>query len=169
MTRIPTKLGALIILAVIAVPSLNSAVYAGEKKRVTISAKLKRYLTTTTLSSGDITIGQEVRLDTQTSSDPNFNDIEVMVSNSGDTVAGTGTHHGYVVSYLRNGDVIYDRYEGTHRIIAKDGGTWEGVAEGRRQLLGGTGKFKEAKGSYTYTAKFSPAGLSYELNGEVEY
>lgn len=63
-----------------------------------------------TVYPGDIPnheISQNVRIDTFTSSDPDFNDIEQVVYGQNDSVARSGTQRGYSRVIHKNGDESY--------------------------------------------------------------
>ena len=112
----------------------------------------------------------EIRRDTTTSPDPDWNDTEQIVYLQADEVAGTGTHRGYYVRRHKNGDIDYGPYEGTHKSTFKEDGSWEGATfEGTWKFNGGTGRFKNVKGGGTYRGKATPEGASEDWEGEVEY
>ena len=107
---------------------------------------------------------------TTTSSDPNsayLNESELMAYEQADEVAGTGTQRGYYVRFHKNGDTEYGTYEGTHKTTVKEDGSWEmSTWEGTYKIIGGTGKFKNIKGSGTYRGKATAEGASTEFEGE---
>ena len=111
----------------------------------------------------------QIYRDTTTSSDPDWNETEVMIYQQTDQVAGTGTHRGYFRRLHKNGDTNYGSYEGTHKTTVKEDGSWETTWEGTCKVTGGTGKFKNIKGSGTYRGKATAEGASTEFEGEVEY
>jgi hypothetical protein len=107
---------------------------------------------------------------TTTSPDPDLNEAEHIVYEQVDQVAGTGTHGGYFRNLLKNGDTEYGSYEGTHKTTFKEDGSFlETTWEGTYKVLGGTGKFKNIKGSGTYRGKATAEGASTEFEGEEEY
>jgi hypothetical protein len=110
-----------------------------------------------------------IRRDTTTSSDPDHNETEVMQYEQSDSVAGTGTHRGYFRRLFKNGDTDYGPIEGTHKTTVKEDGSFETTWEGTWKVTGGTGKFKNIKGSGTYRGKATAQGASTEWEGEVEY
>ena len=65
-----------------------------------------------------------------------------------DQVTGTGTHRGYFIRLHKNGDTDYGTYEGTDKTTFKEDGSWENVG-GDMEVHGGTGGFKNTKGSGT--------------------
>jgi hypothetical protein len=110
-----------------------------------------------------------VRRDTTTSSDPDWNETELIVYQQSDEVAGTGTHRGYFRRLFKNGDTDYGSYEGMHKRTVKEDGSWEATWEGTSKVTGGTGKFKNIKGGGTYRGKATAEGASTEFELEVEY
>ena len=111
----------------------------------------------------------EIRRDTTTSPDPDWNDTEQVVYLQADEVAGTGTHRGYYRRLHKNGDIDYGPFEGTHKTTVKEDGSWEATWEGTWKANGGTGKFKNCKGGGTYRGKATAEGASEDWEGEMEY
>ena len=64
----------------------------------------------------------------------------------------------------------YTSYEGTHKTTVKEDGSSGRTWEGTNKITGGTGKFKNIKGSGTYRGKGTAERVSSsEWEGEVEY
>ena len=110
-----------------------------------------------------------IRRDTTTSSDPDRNETEQIDYAQADQVAGTGTNRGYFRRLHKNGDIDYGSWEGTHKTTVKEDGSSETTWEGKWKDHGGTGKFKNIKGSGTARGKATAEGASTEWEGEVEY
>ena len=111
-----------------------------------------------------------IRRDTTTSPDPEWNGTEQIVYLQADEVAGTGTHRGYYRRLHKNGDIDYGPFEGTHKTTFKEDGSFlEATWQGTYKITGGTGKFKNAKGSGTYRGKATAEGASTDFEGEIEY
>jgi hypothetical protein len=159
-------------MVVIVVTSFTFSVRAAEKKKFTTTTKAKQTISSTTLYPANVPnheIVQSVVVRTVTSSDPDFNGMEVIVYGQMDSVAGNGSHRGYATLRDKNGNEVYTKYEGTHKTMAKEGGTWERTSEGKSQVTGGTGKFKNIKGNTTYKCKFTAEGGGCDTEYEVEY
>ena len=173
MKRIAVTLGVVAALLALSAACFERNAHAADRKKVTWNGKSVRLISETKANPGDPQnreIVQSVRLDGLTSTDPNFDGIDVHIYEQDDQIAGTGTHRGYTVYLHKNGDKSFDKFEGTHRTITKDGGAWETPFEGRGQFIGGTGKFKDIQGIYTYTGKITPeGGVQYVQEGEVQY
>ena len=164
--QIIALVGILVLSAVLGV-----TVQAAEKKKFTGNGKSVRLLSLSILYPGDQPkheVIQLSRLDTQTSSNPDFN-AEVVVTSTLDQVAGQGTHAGYRNARHADGDEAYIKFEGTHTTAVKAGGLWESSSKGTWQFTGGTGKFKAISGSGTYTGKATPKGATYDFVGEASY
>lgn len=101
---------------------------------------------------------QAVHSDTLRSSYADFNNVEERVFNQEESVGGNGTHRGMAVDYLKSGDQVFMTFDGSHRTTVKDGGAWEVTYSGKFDVVGGTGKYKNAKGKGTYRGKVTPEG-----------
>jgi hypothetical protein len=171
--KVCALVGATLILPALA--SLSFSATAAEKKKIMGTHKNGRVISHTVvpLGPGDDPkrelVVLEIRRDTTTSSD-DWNEAEHISYEQRDSVAGTGTHRGYYTNLLKNGDTEYGLYEGTFKTTFKEDGSWETTTwEGTFKVIGGTGKFKNIKGSGTYRGKATAEGASTEFEGEVEY
>jgi hypothetical protein len=171
--KVCTLVAATLILPALA--SLSFSAQAAEKKKVMGTNKFGPVISQTVvpLGPGDDPKHQLVvlliRRDTTTSSDPDFNETEVIVYDQADEVAGTGTQRGYFRRLHKNGDIDYGSYEGTHKTTVKEDGSWETTWESTWKALGGTGKFKNTKGGGTDRGKATAQGALEEWEGEAEY
>ena len=158
-----------------ALASLSFSAQAAEKKKVMGTNKFEPPIcrTVVPLGPGDDPKHELVVLaiyrSTTTSPDPDINGSELIDYDQADEVAGTGTQRGYFRRLYKNGDIDYGTYEGTHKTTVKEDGSWETTWEGTWKSLGGTGKFKNIKGSGTVRGKATAQGASEEFEGEVEY
>jgi hypothetical protein len=180
-TRI-RKVGALVsatlILPALAfvVVSLSFSAQAAEKKKVTGTNKWGPSICRTVVPPGpgddpkhELVVLAIYRA-TTTSSDPDINETELTVYEQDDEVAGTGTARGYFRRLHKNGDIDYGTYEQTHKTTVKEDGSWEATTwEGTYKVIGGTGKFKNIKGSGTFRGKATAEGSLDEFEGEEEY
>ena len=162
------------VIAAFVVVSLSFSVQAAEKKKITGTNKEGPPISRTVVSLGDDPkhelVALQIRRDTTTSPDPDINGTEVIAYDQSNSVAGTGTHRGYFVRHYKNGDIDYGTYEGTHKTTFKEDGSFlEATWEGTYKVIGGTGKFKNAKGSGTYRGKATAEGASTDWESEVEY
>ena len=144
------------------------------KKKITGTNKHTAPISRTVVSLGDDPKHELVLLEisrcTTTSSDPDWNGTEQIDYSQADQVAGTGTNRGYFVRHYKNGDTEYGTYEGTHKSTFKEDGSFlEATWEGTYKVIGGTGKFKNIKGSGTARGKATAEGASTDWEGEIEY
>jgi hypothetical protein len=173
--KVCTLVAATLILPALA--SLSFSAQAAEKKKIMGTHKSGPVISHTVvpLGPGDDPkhelVVLDIHRDTTTSSDPDWNEAEHIVYEQHDQVAGTGTHWGYDTNLFKNGDIEYGTYEGTFKTTFKEDGSWkETTWEGTFKVIGGTGKFKNIKGSGTYRGKATAAeGAITEFEGEVEY
>ncbi len=102
------------------------------------------------------------------SSDPNFNNVQVAEITFSDCVAGTGTHRGYDVNIHPGGDKTFTRHEGVTKRVATLSEAPQTIFEGQWFCTGGTGRFMGITGHGTYRGQATPAGLAYVFEGEYE-
>ena len=157
------------------VVSLSFSAQAAEKKKIMGTNKHGPFISSTVvpLGPGDDPkhklVVLKIRRDTTTSPDPEWNETEQIVYEQYDEVAGTGTFRGYYVRLHKNGDIDYGTYEQTHKTTVKEDGSWETTWESTWKCIGGTGKFKNIKGSGTDRGKATAEGASTDWEGETEY
>jgi hypothetical protein len=159
------------VIAAFVVVSLSFSAQAAEKKKVMGTDKLGQPSRTAVYPGDDPNheLVLYTRRDTTTSSDPVWNETEVMIYGQLDQVVpGTGTHRGYSRRLFKNGE-IYGSFEGMHKITFKEDGSREATWEGTWKVTGGTGKFENIKGGGTYRGKFTAEGAFSDWEGEVEY
>jgi hypothetical protein len=155
---------------------LSFSAQAGEKKKVMGTNKFGPTISKTVVPPGpgddpkhELTVLAIYRA-TTTSSDPNLNGSELIVYEQADEVAGTGTATGYFRRLYKDGDTDYGTYEATVKTTVKEDGSWEATTwEATWKMHGGTGKFKNIKGSGTTRGKATAQESSEEFEGEVEY
>ena len=164
MTQLRRGVG---VLAALVVVSLSFSAQAAEKKKVMGTDKYGPTISRTVVSPEDDPkheLTMNIRRDTTTSSDPDFNGSEITIYGQNDQMAGTGgTHRGYDKRSFKNGDILFGSFEGSHQGAGKEA-TWEGTWKS----IGGTGKFKNSKGAGTYRGKVTAEGAISEWEGEVE-
>jgi hypothetical protein len=171
MKRLSVKGSIVCLIVVFAVISLSFPAQA-EKKKIMMTSQAGQSTDQIAISPDNVpnhVLYQHKRKDTTTSSDPDFNNTEWMLYEQGDDVAGSESHRGYFTHFFKSGDVIYGKYEGTHKGTVKEGETWEGTSEGKSQYTGGTGKYKNIKGGGTYNCKYTAEARGYTIEVEIEY
>ena len=130
----PMRRGVVGVIAAFVVVSLSFSAQAAEKKKVMGTNKPGPPISRTVVSPGDDPKHELVlfiRRETTTSSDPDYNETEVMIYGQTDQVAGTGTSRGYSIRLFKNGETTYASYEGMTKTTVKEDGsletTWEGT------------------------------------------
>ena len=159
-----------------ALASLSFSAQAAEKKKVMGTNKFGPPISRTVVPPGpgddpkhELVVLAIYRA-TTTSPDADINGSELIVYEQADEVAGTGTQTGYFRRLYKNGDTDYGTFEGTHKTTVKEDGSWETTTwEATWKSLGGTGKFKNIKGSGTERGKATAQESLGEFEGEVEY
>ena len=104
-----------------------------------------------------------------TSTNPDFNEMEVINYSQSDSIAGTGTHRGYSFYYHKKGDKAFTKWEGTHKTTIQDDKSWETIVEGNIEFVGGTGMFENIKGGGTYNCSATAKGQTCDAELEAEY
>ena len=159
------------LLSIIIV-ALILPVHAAEKKKFTLQTKVIANISRTTVYLEDKPkheLTQTVSLRTLTSSNPDFNNLDVRNYGQSDSVAGTGSHRGYSFYYHKNGDKAFTKWKGTHKTTLKEDKSWETNAGGNIEFVDGTGMFDKIKGGGTYTCYFTAKGGGCEAEVEAEY
>jgi hypothetical protein len=86
-----------------------------------------------------------------------------------DVIGGDITVKGYATGHHASGDLSYAGWEGTSKVVPKQGGAFEFTGGGKFEWLGGTGKFQKISGQGTYTCKGNQAGVECAWEGEPKY
>jgi hypothetical protein len=85
-----------------------------------------------------------------------------------DSVNGVGTHRGYGTVTHTDGSTSQYSFSGTHEMTTHDDGTWDFELNGSMEWRGGTGKFKNIRGSAVYAGE-TRGGVEYDWEGDLEY
>ncbi len=165
-----------VILATLLILAVSSPGEAAEKRKFKMTGTWKETLSQHAINPTDDpnhVMMQATERHAESSTNQDFNAIELLNFIQMDNYAGRGTHRGYAIQVFPGGDRTYRKYEGTQQITVNPDGTFEGAGQGVNQFLGGTGKFKEIRGGSSYTFRFGNAGGQYsatvEYVVEVEY
>ena len=115
-------------------------------------------------------VGQEVQLSDIKFSNPAFKVKEEWVYNQFNFVGGSGPHRGMWVDWHEDGAQTFGTFEGAQKTVVNSDSSWTASWEGTYKYTGGTGKFKNIKGSGTYKGKASSSGdFSEDGKETVEY
>ena len=169
MNALLPKLGLLTLVAALAT-GLSISVDAAEKKQFKWTHTARQTISETkSTPAPDHEFVQGIYMDSIKTKSPEFDIIEARIVNQDDTLSGDGRHRGVEIDVFSNGDTAINNYEGTHKVITKEGGAWEVNYEGKYEYVGGTGRFKNIKGHGSYRGHITPDGLTEEDEAEVIY
>ena len=169
MNALLTKLRFLPVVAAL-VTSMSISVDAAEEKSFKWTHTARQTISETqSTPAPNHELVQGIYVDPITTKSPEFDIIEARITNQDENVSGDGRHRGVEIDIFSNGDTAINKFEGTHKIITKEDGTWEVNYEGRFEFVGGTGHFKNLKGQGTYRGHITPEGLTEEDEAEVTY
>lgn len=163
---------ATLISAIVLALGLACSAAQAEKRELTFVKTESRIVTKSsfTLPGTNHEIVQEVQQAKPRYSGSEFQVVDEIIYNHADSIDGNGTHRGYFTYFLVGGDQTYGSFEGTHKTVAKDDGSWVSTYEGKVRYLGGTGKYKNLKGTGTYKGKFgSSEPFHEEGRDQIEY
>jgi hypothetical protein len=172
MKKLLIKIGVIGIVIVFGIISFNFSVQA-EKKKFKDTLIGQQIISKTTVSPGDFPnheLTQQVSLrlpEHYKTQDPDLK--EAWVYEQLDSIAGSGSHRGRWIGTDKDGDKFYAQFEGTHKTVVREDGSWETTWEGKCQWTGGAGKYKNIKGSGNYKGKATPKSFIHEDEGEMEY
>ena len=131
--------------------------------------KYQRSLSTHTVTPGDIS-GHRYSLriwkHNYTTTDPEYGEAETTIFQVVDDVHGAGTNFGTAVDMLTSGESVFWQFRGSHKTDPNDGAS---TFEGTGVIVGGTGKYKNAKGREVYRGRATAAGCKTEGEAEWDY
>ena len=147
-----------VMLAVgLAYPSLS--LQAAQKKEVTYVKTYSKTISKSSFAIDDMPnheVVQEVLLQKSKFSSPDFEPVEEWIHIQTDQTDGTGSHKGYYIEIHSGGEQTYGTFDGKHKTVVKDDGSWASTWEGTYRYVGETGKYKSIKGAGTYQGRASP-------------
>ena len=147
---------------------------AAEKREQSYVKTNYRTLYKTVLPVGDVPnheVVQEANSADMKYSNPEFKTKDEWAFVHSDLIDGSGTQTGYYYDTHEDGSHTYGTFKGTIKTTSKADGSWEAIWEGTYEYRGGSGKFKNLKGSGKYKGKAStqdPIGRE-EGRETVEY
>jgi hypothetical protein len=131
--------------------------------------KYQRSLSAHTVTPGDVP-GHKYSLrvwrHNYTTTDPEYGEADTTIFQVVDDVLGAGTNFGTAVDTLTSGESVFWQFRGTHKTDPKDGAS---TFEGTGVIVGGTGKYKNARGREVYRGKVTAAGCKTEGEAEWDY
>ena len=167
------KMGPIGLTVLLCLALISFSAEAGVQKKIVASKKFGAYLSRNIIYPGDLPkheMQQLVRTgDVISSWDPDFNEAVETVFAQTDRIGPSGSARGHAFFLHKNGDKTFVRFEEASRLTFKEDGAWESTGDGKFQFTGGTGKFKDIKGTATYKYKLTPEGGLAYWEAEVEY
>lgn len=146
---------------------------AAEKKEQTYVKENFRTASKSSVMIGGVSnheVGQELVVSDIKYSNPAFQTRDEWTLNQFDYKDGSGPHRGTYIDTHQDGSHTYGTYEGSQKTVVNADGSWESTWEGKYRYVGGTGKFKNIKGSGTYKGKASSKDSPREEGREtIEY
>lgn len=129
--------------------------------------KYQRSLSVHTVTPGDVP-GHEYSLrvwrHNYATTDPEYGEADTIIFQVTDDVFGVGTNFGTAVDTLANGGSVFWQFRGTHKTDQNGGASsFEGVGT----IVGGTGKYVNARGREVYRGKATGTGCKTE--GEAQW
>ena len=143
---------------------------AGAAEKFTYTKNARQALAETKINPGGAPgreLAQTMFVDTKITS-TGWDLMEERVINQDDQIDGSGKHAGVAVDIMKNGDTVFQVYQGTHKTTMKEGGAWEVNYQGTMQFRGGTGKYKNATGKGAYKGKITPDSFIETGEGELQ-
>lgn len=170
--KLAVALRAILLLAIAA--SFSGIADAAEKREQTYVKTNFRTLYKTVLPVGDVPnheVIQEANSADIKYSNPEFKTKDEWAYVQSDVIDGSGTQSGYYYDTHEDGSHTYGTFKGTVKTNSKADGSWESTWEGTYEYRGGSGKFKNLKGSGKYKGKVSSQDPTVREEGResVEY
>jgi hypothetical protein len=169
------KAGVVGITIAFAAISFSFAAQAAEKKNFIFSKKSVKNISSINLNAPqdkNNEIVQWVRQDSvMEHTDSNLIGGEITVYGTTDrlTYGGILNATGYDVLKSKGGDFLYYKWQATGLLTDPDEKNWKWDIDRKIQFIGGTGTYRNLKGSGTCKGKFTPAGNVEKCEGEWQY
>jgi len=107
-------------------------------------------------SAEGVELGQEVRVDTLKSSDPDWDGATATIYEQNLSYPSNGTNRSFVVLYTPAGDTAYLEFTGKWDVVQRDGQFVESPFTGEGKLTGGTGKLQAIAGQVVIKGNVTP-------------
>ncbi len=144
MSRNLIRLG---LLCALILPAASLA--QAEEKKVVVDGKFGQVVSNAISKPGapnDIELGQEVRVDSLDSADPEWDGATITVYEQSLSYPSRGSYRSYGLIHTKSGDVAYVELAGKWDVVTRDGKFVAAPFEGSGQLVGGTGKLEGLRG-----------------------
>jgi hypothetical protein len=103
-----------------------------------------------------------VRKGTTSSADSDWDGTSLVNYGTSDFSGGKGTVQGFAVRTHKNGDQTFYTYRGNVKVVG-DGDPPPTSGEGTVQLIGGTGRYSNAKGSGTWVSEQNQSRIKLDV------
>lgn len=120
-----------------------------DAKKIVLDGKFGQVVSNVISKPGapeDLELGQEVRVDSIASADPDWDGATITVYEQNLSYPSHGSYRSYGLIHTRAGDVAYVELAGKWDIITRDGRFVAAPFEGTGKLVGGTGKLEGISG-----------------------
>ncbi len=151
MSRNPVRLG---LLCALMLPAASLA--QAEEKKIVLDGKFGQVISNVVSKPGapnDLELGQEVRVDSLASADPDWDGATITVYEQNLSYPSHGSYRSYGVIHTKAGDVAYVELAGKWDIATREGQFVAAPFEASGQLVGGTGKLEGLSGPIVVKGK----------------
>lgn len=151
--------------------SFAPGLFAAEKLSVTVSNQYGPVQQRLAIPISDVSgheIGTQTRQGTSSSSNAEWDGASLLPIGQFDLVKGSGMISGFNTRTFKNGDKLFSKFKHMLQRIS-DAESKFAISEGRSEIVGGTGKFANAKGTSSYAGQIGAAGGLMTETFEIEY
>ena len=140
------------LLCTVLVATLAAPAQADEKKeekKIVLDGKFGQIVSNVISKPGspaDLELGQEVRVDTLASADPDWDGATVTIYEQNLSYPSHGSYRSYGLIHIKTGDIAYVELVGKWDVVTRDGQFVTAPFEAAGQLVGGTGKLEGISG-----------------------
>ncbi|MFO0914789.1 MAG: hypothetical protein U0795_17655 [Pirellulales bacterium] len=161
------------VLVVLSMFGVAPRVSAGEKQTFQVVEVDRQVLSEQILTPPEVPghslISRVQRQKIQAPTNPEYDGADVLIYVQDERVQGVGSARGVTVDTLKNGDKVFWTFQSKSKRVEKEGGSWEVTFEGTGEIVGGTGKYKNAKGHETFSGTVTPDSTNINTQITWEY
>jgi len=121
-----------------------------EEKKIVLDGKFGQVVSNVISKPGspeDLELGQEVRVDSVASADPDWDGATITVYEQNLSYPSHGSYRSYGTIHTKAGDVAYLELTGKWNVVTRDGRFVAAPFEAAGKLVGGTGKLDGISGA----------------------
>ena len=140
-----------------------------DQKKIVVDGKFGQVVSESVSKPGapdDLELGQEVRVDSLTSADPDWDGATITLYEQNLSYPSHGSYRSYGLVRTKSGDTAYLQLEGKWDIVMRDGQFEAAPFEGSGRVIGGTGKLEGLSGQVMVKGKVDSdraGGYSVEI------